>query len=200
MKKLILSAVAICAFTFANAQDKKESTGVGFGEGDVFISGGFGISSSNNKNTLTKESGFAIQPKIGFFVSENIALGARIGFGTDKTKVNGATTTDLSALTAGVFGRYNFSPKSQFSVFTELGFDYVTLENKITPSQKTNGFGIGLSLGLNYFVSSNFALEASYAGLNYGTSKSDTPGAQNVSQFSLESNLNAVSIGLLYKF
>lgn len=200
MKKLILSAVAICAFTFANAQDKKESTGVGFGEGDVFVSGAIGIGSTNDKNTSTKTSGFEIEPKVGFFVTENIALGAKIGYGSGKTKVNGNTTADDTSLSAGVFGRYNFSPKSQFSVFTELGFDYVTQENKLPGGLKENGFDIGLSLGLNYFVSNNFAIEASYAGLNYETRKFDAPGAQNETAFGLGGDLRAVSIGLLYKF
>lgn len=199
MKKIILSVVAIVAFGFANAQDKK-SEGAGFSSGDVFVSGGVSITSSNNKNTDVKESGFGITPTLGYFFTENIALGAKIGFESDKTTALGVTVADDSTLSFGVFGRYYFTPASQFSVFTEAGFDYFTMKDNMAPTSTVNGIGAGISLGLNYFVSSNFALEASYAGLGFASAKSDAPGAKNVSTFGLGADLSAVSIGLLYKF
>jgi outer membrane protein len=198
MKKIILSALAVCAFTFVSAQDKK-SDGAGFSSGDVFVTGGVAITSSNDKNTDTKDSGFGLTPKVGYFLTENIALGAKVGFMSAKTTVAGATTMDDSGVMFGAFGRYYFSPASQFSVFTELGFDYTTMKDKIT-SVKENTMGVGLSLGLNYFVSNHFALEASYAGLSIESSKFDVPGAKNTSSFGLGADLSAVSIGLLYKF
>lgn len=199
MKKIILTAVAIAAFGFANAQDKK-SEGAGFSSGDVFVTGAVSITSSNDKYTDTKESGFGITPKVGYFFTENIALGAKIGYASAKTKVMGDTTMDNSTVNFGVFGRYYFTPASQFSIFTELGVDYVTMKNNMAPTSKVNGIGAGLSLGLNYFVSSNFALEANYAGLAFASAKSDAPDAKSVSTFALGANLSAVSIGLLYKF
>ena len=199
MKKIILAAVAVFAFSLANAQDKKEDSGAGFASGDVFISGSFGVNSSNDKNTDTKTSGFNISPKVGYFFSDNIALGAQLGYGSDKTQVSGTTTSENDALSFGVFGRYYVSPSSQFAPFAQLGVAYQTEKDKIS-NVKNNGFGVGLSLGLNYFVSSHFALEASYAGLTYSSSKYDVAGAQNVSNFNIGANLDAVSIGLLYKF
>ena len=44
MKKVLLSAVALLAFGFANAQEEKSANG-GFAKGDVFVSGSFGIAS-----------------------------------------------------------------------------------------------------------------------------------------------------------
>ncbi|WP_395043782.1 outer membrane beta-barrel protein [Flavobacterium sp.] len=199
MKKIILTVAAVFAFGFANAQDKKEDSGAGFSNGDAYISGSFGINSTNDKNTDIKTNGFDISPTVGYFFTDNIALGARIGFSSDKTDNSGTTTSDDSTLSAGLFGRYYFTPASQFSVFTELGADYVTAKDKIS-NVKANGFGVNVSLGLNYFVSDNFAIEATYAGLNYASAKVDLPGAKNVSAFSLGGNLSSVSIGLLYKF
>lgn len=209
MKKIILTAVAIAAFGFANAQDKK-ADGAGFSSGDVFVSGAVSITSSNNKNTDTKESGFGITPKLGYFFTENIALGAKVGYESAKTKVAGTTTKDHSEMMFGAFGRYYFTPASQFSIFAELGVDYSTMkhaEMEIVMGElmmgetiKTNTIGAGLSLGLNYFVSSKFALEANYAALNLTSSKIDAPGEKNTSTFGLGADLSAVSIGLLYKF
>lgn len=198
MKKIILSVVAIVAFGFANAQDKK-AEGAGFSSGDVFVTGAVSITSSNDKNNDIKESGFGLTPKLGYFFTENIVLGAKIGFTSAKTIDKGVTTMDNSAVGFGVFGRYYFTPASQFSVFTELGVDYTSTKHKI-PSYKENAIGAGLSLGLNYFVSSNFALEANYAALNLTSSKIDAEGAKNTSTFGLGADLSAVSIGLLYKF
>jgi outer membrane protein len=198
MKKLFLAA-AFLAFGFANAQENK-SENAGFSSGDVFMSGSISITSSNDKNPDVKKSGFEVMPKVGYFFTENIALGAKFGFASAKAKEAGVTVQDDSAVEFGVFGRYYFTPASQFSVFTELGVAYTTLEDKIAPSVKTNIIGAGLSVGLNYFVSKNFALEANYAALGITSSKRDTPGAKNVSSFGLGANLSAVSIGLLYKF
>ena len=54
MKKIIFTVAAIFAFGFANAQDKKENSGTGFAKGDIFITGAFNVSSTNDKNTNKK--------------------------------------------------------------------------------------------------------------------------------------------------
>jgi outer membrane protein len=69
-----------------------------------------------------------------------------------------------------------------------------------TPEFKVNGFGAGLGLGLNYFVSSNFSLEAGLAVLEFASAKADVEGAKNVSGFNFGGDLRAVSIGVNYKF
>ena len=198
MKKIILSLVAIATFGVANAQDK-ETKGPGFSQGDAFVSGSFGINSTNNKNTDVKTNGFSIAPSVGYFFTENIALGARIGFSTDKTKTSGTTTDDNSSLAVGLFGRYYFTPASKFSVFTELAAAYQTDKDKIS-GVKVNGVGVGLGLGLSYFVSDHFAIEANYAALTYASAKADVSGTDTANAFSLGANLDSVNIGLVYKF
>ena len=42
MKKVLLSAVALLAFGFANAQEEEKGNG-GFSKGDMFVSGSFMI-------------------------------------------------------------------------------------------------------------------------------------------------------------
>ena len=78
MKKVILTAIAVLGFAFANAQ-----TG-GFAKGDAFISGALSVNST--KEGDAKTSGFIIEPKVGYFVSENIAVGAKLGFGSTKVR------------------------------------------------------------------------------------------------------------------
>ncbi len=200
MKKVILSVVAICAFTFANAQDKKES-GLGFSKGDVFVTGGFSLTSSNDKNTDAKTSGFAIVPQVNYFVSENISLGARLGYQTTKTSVAGTDVNDDSVVSFGLAGRYYVTPASQFSVFAELGVDYSTYSDNLTGSTyKENGLNVAFAPGLNYFISDKFSIETKVAVLGFGSSKSNISGDKGSSAFALGLDLSAVSFGVNYKF
>ncbi len=77
MKKVLLSAVALLAFGFANAQEEKSTNG-GFSKGDVFVSGA--VSFGSTKSGDFKQSNFTVAPKVGYFVTENIAVGASVGF------------------------------------------------------------------------------------------------------------------------
>ena len=76
MKKLLFAAVAVFAFGAANAQEESNE---GFSKADVFVSGSFGFGSQ--KNTADgnyKESNFEVMPRVGYFVSENIALAIEV--------------------------------------------------------------------------------------------------------------------------
>ena len=200
MKKIILSIVAICAFTFANAQDKKES-GLGFSKGDVFATGSLSLGSSNNKDTDFKSNGFQIAPQVNYFVSENISIGARIGYQTSKGKSVGVTVVDNTTFSFGLAGRYYVTPASQFSVFAELGADYGSTKNNLTTvGNKINGFNVAFAPGLNYFVSNKFSIEAKLAVLDFNSSKSNATGAKGTSSFGLGLDLSAVSFGVNYKF
>lgn len=200
MKKIILTVAAVFAFGFANAQDKKESS-EGFSKGDVFVTGAFSINSTNNKNNDTKDNSFEIAPQVNYFLTENISLGAKISFSSDKQSVAGTDTQDDSTVAFGLAGRYYFTPASKFSVFGQLAAEYATVtDNLSTPEFKVNGFGAGLGLGLNYFVSSNFSIETGLAVLNFSSAKADVTGAKNVSNFEFGGDWRAVSFGVNYKF
>ena len=97
-------------------------------------------------------------------------------------------------------------PASRFSIFAELGADYGT--SKVTEDNspaaddvtKFNGFNIGFAPGISYFLSSNFALEATVGVVNYSTTKEDVSGAESTDNFNIGLNLNNVALGLVYKF
>lgn len=196
MKKIIFAAAALFAFGFANAQDKKESEGgKGFANGDVFISGSFGISSS--KEGDLKTNGFEIMPRVGFFVSENIAIGGQIGY--ESTKVdNGVADATTNALSIGAFGRYYMTPASDFSLFGQLGVNYRTAED--AAEVKTNGFEVALAPGVSYFLSDNWAIEASIGVLGFSSEKEDVDGAENRTTFGLGLDMEDINFGLIYKF
>ena len=196
MKKIILTAVALLAFGFANAQEEEKGNG-GFAKGDVFVSGAFSIGSE--KTGDDKSSGFEIEPKVGYFVTENIAIGGKLGYASYKAEDVFGDTDDMSALTVGAFGRYYMTPASQFSLFGQLGFDYSTIDDKLADVQE-NEFGLNLGLGLSYFVSNNWSIEATWAGLGYTSNDNGGSGAEKTNTFGLGADLRAISFGVNYKF
>lgn len=195
MKKVILSVAAVFAFGFANAQEVNENGG--FSKGSMFVSGAFSIGSE--KTGDVKSTGFEIEPKFGYFVTDNIAIGGKLGYRSDKAENEIADTQDVTALTIGAFGRYYFTPASQFSLFGQLGIDYSNVDDKLADS-KSNEFGVNLGLGLSYFVSKNWAIEATWAGLGYTSNDNGGDGAEKTNTFGLDADMRAISFGVIYKF
>ncbi|RZJ34381.1 MAG: porin family protein [Flavobacterium sp.] len=201
MKKIILSAAALFAFGFANAQDATTSTegGKGFSNGDIFISGSLGFSSQSTGDVKTNT--FTISPKVGFFLSDNIAIGGQIGYTSTKDEDGVSEDIKTNTFSVGAFGRYYATPASDFSFFAELGANYMTSKMEQGSAEaKSNGFGIALSPGLSYFIGSNWALEASIGALSYNTEKPDFDGAESTDTFGLNLNLTNVNVGVVYKF
>lgn len=197
MKKLLFATVAILVFQISNAQE----TGYGFSKGNIFVTGSISFTTWNNDDFDGKGTSFSFIPRVGYFITDNITAGASIGFSSFKLENNGNSVSEVHSLVLGAFGRYYFTPESRFSLFTELGINYFTLDNKLSDSN-SNRTNIALGLGLNYFVSSNFALEA-YAGLiNYTSTTHSEPGSRRSTSFSASSDLStrAVGLGLLYRF
>ena len=196
MKKVLLSAVALLAFGFANAQEEKANEG--FAKGDLFVTGAFTLGSE--KTGDVKSSSFEIAPQVGFFLTENIAIGGKLGYKADKAENAGGDTQDDAGFTVGAFGRYYFTPASKFSLFAQLGLDYSSMEDKLATDYTEAELGLGLGAGLNYFVSSNFSIEAGVAVLGFSSEKADVTGADGKTGFNFGGDWRAVTFGVNYKF
>lgn len=184
MKKLLFTAaIAVLGFTSVNAQEEAKT--FGFAEGDIFLEGNIGFNSSNDKNTDEKFSGFNISPKMGYLISEDLAIGGELSFMSSKSEVAGVDTGDYSAFGVGVFARYYFLDLGErFKTFTEFGVGYNSQNDKISDS-KFNTINAGLDLGINYFVTEKIALTFGLRDvLSFSTGKSDADGAE------AETNLN----------
>lgn len=206
MKKIILSAIAICAFTVANAQDAKDSS-EGFAKGDLFVTGSVGFGS--DKTGDEKISSFNFSPRLGYFVSENIAIGAELSFGSETDDDGAGTEVKTNSFNGGVFGRYYFTPSAKFSPFANLGLGFGS--NKVTTDIASGGintsfeakektFNVGLGIGFNYFLSPKWALETSWAGLNFDSNDNGGDGDEKTNSFGLNANLSSINFGVLYKF
>ena len=186
-----MTAAAVFAFGFANAQEG------GFSKGDVFVTGSFGIMSEKEGNL--KSTGFEFAPKAGFFVTSNIAVGGTLGYANLKEENGNLKTEDRSQFNIGAFGRYFFTPASKFSLFGELGVNHSSINNNINDA-KEKEIGANVGLGLNYFVSKNFSIEATWAGLGFSSNDNGGNGADKTNSFGIGADLSSINFGLTYKF
>lgn len=200
MKKVLLSAVAILSLTFANAQEEETTTtGFGFAQGDIFVEGNLGFSSSKNTNSAsivgnideTKMSSFNFNPKAGYFFTDKLAAGVELMVGTSKTEMtdftvvpNTMTETKGSNFGAGVFARYYFLELGQrFKTYTEVGVGFMSGKSETSVSTSPvlvndvtmNGVNAGLDLGIQYFVTPKMAINFGLANvLGYNSYKEET--------------------------
>lgn len=204
MKKVVLSAVALLAITFANAQDNGAKD-FGFSQGNILVEGNLGFGSSNDKNTEEKTNVFTISPKVGYFVTDKFAVGAQLGYTSQKEEVAGIDTEKNSLFNAGVFGRYYFLDLGQrFKTYADAGVNFLSAKNDLT-DVKADGFGAGVGLGINYFVTDRIVLNFALRNIiSYETLKVD--GGESVSEFGFDLNGNianpfsTASFGVGYKF
>ena len=193
MKKTFLLLIFCVTITVSFSQNTKN----GFFKGNAFVGGSLGFSSE--KDGETKKTTIDFSPKIGFFITNNLAIGMDLGYGQNKTITTSIVGENKTILTVGAFGKYYFNPSNQFSLFGNLGFDYNST-NDLIAKYKTNGFDIGLSPGVSYFLSNNFVLEASIGKIGFVSTKPDVKEAVSKSTFDFNLNISTITFGLSYKF
>ncbi|WP_194768169.1 outer membrane beta-barrel protein [Tamlana sp. I1] len=205
--RIIATAVALLAFTFGQAQQENmakselnSAKGVSFDEGDMFIEGGISF------RTDDVNSAYSINPKFGYFIGENFAIGGDLDFGGSKDK---STTPDTKTNFFGIggFARYYFLEldKRRFKAYGDVGLGYSHARVEVGDlDNTTNGIKANVTLGLNYFITKNWAATFVLADiLTYNNANPEDGDATN----SFELNINLFNnifaqpqFGLLYKF
>ncbi|MFC0604829.1 outer membrane beta-barrel protein [Winogradskyella pulchriflava] len=183
MKKVLFTA-AIAVFGLTNMNAQEESKTFGFSEGDIFVEGSVGFNSENDKNTETKSNGFNLSPTVGYFISDDLAIGGSLSYASFKEEVAGTDVSEESGFGVGAFGRYYFLDLGErFKTNAEFGVGYASMNDKLA-DVKENTIGAGLGLGINYFVTEKIALSFGLKNvLSFSSSKFDVDGAEAVSEF-----------------
>jgi outer membrane protein len=201
MKKIILTVAAVFALSFANAQDKKEGS-FGFSEGDFYLGGKVKYNSTKNSigSASVTETATTLSPEAGYFLSDKFAVTAGLDIMNTDNGVGGKTKE--FGLKLG--GRYYFlNMGERFKTYTNFGLGFGSNDNGGNGADKTSNFNIGGGLGINYFVTSNLAIDFGLSDvLNYSTSKTG-----DAKENSLDLNANVfnnffdtATFGLIYKF
>ena len=196
MKKIILTIAAICAVSFANAQDSTDGT-PGFAKGDLYLTGTAGF--SNVKTGDSKDNSFTLSPGLGYFITENVALEGQLSYMSGTVENAGVETkTDGFGITAGA--KYFWTPASRFSLSLGGNISYMSSKVEVGGGDFTEKeIGINIPLGLHYFVSDSFAITSSYGGFGYSSNDNGGNGADKTNGFNLGLDMSSISFGLIYK-
>lgn len=193
MKKLFLvGAFALSTVFAASAQDL---------QGKWFVGGNVSIDNSNNKSTLVKTNGFEILPMAGTFISSDIAIGAKLGYATSKTKKDGVQTDKSSDFVIAPFARkyWNISGGLHFFGQAALPISFGTTEYaKDMPKVNSTNFGVALAPGFDYIVNDWFSIETSFTIFSAGYESSKPKGGKSTNSFNAGFNGdNASTVGNL---
>jgi hypothetical protein len=148
MKKIILSAVVVFVFGFANAQDKKMDKGGGqTSEGKWLIEANTGTWSTGNTSfsLLSVDGGdtaWSVGVEGGYFVVKDLALKVGLGYSDDGSSYSN------SLFNYKIGAKYYIA--SQFPV----GIDFTG-----TSSSGDNASWVGFQGGYAWFVSDNVSIE-----------------------------------------
>ncbi|MEO6550686.1 MAG: hypothetical protein ABIN94_21960 [Ferruginibacter sp.] len=103
-----------------------------------------------------------INPKAGWFVANNLAVGVDVNLGLNTQK--GATSFTYGL---GAFGRKylgteytNLARTTKIFLEANAGFYGTNLTGTNITKTSTNGVGLGFGPGISYFITNNIALEA----------------------------------------
>ncbi len=205
MKKLILSILALSGLTLASyAQTEK---------GKYILGGTAMYESLKSKadNAIAAEN-FAILPNVGYFVSDNFAVGT--GFGFSSSKSSFASPTGLNeSLEVSPFGRYYAGLSDQFKFFGQASVPMSFGTVKATDANGDAGakfgtstsIGIALSPGFAYFPTKKVGIEFAFNGISYKSTKikdandNENKGAGS-ENFSFGSSFFSPRIGVQFHF
>lgn len=179
MKQHLFTAVIVLALFVAH-----ESSGQ-FNQGRYIAGGTFDVSFSTTKSktgsTVTtefKSTNFGLSPTVGYFVIDNVAVGAMLNVSTGKTKYEtGGYESSSSSMSIGPFVRYYLPAAIFFQGHATFG-SAKSESNFTTPGSenKTGVFRWGLAAGYAWFLNDYVALEpmVGYQGLTLTDKEDDS--------------------------
>ncbi len=197
MKKfLVLAAVVLgLGVTSANAQAGKVyigTTGVSLGQGTVQAFDGTGKMLITGFQISDKYTAFGLAPELGYFVSDNLALGIGLGFTSISGDAAEASGDKGTAFGVAPYLRWFAHKSGAFSFYVQGGLDYANI--KLDGQDAVNSFRIGVLPGVAYGLSEHFSINANFGWLGYSKVK-DVKGT-----FALDVDMNTLGFGLSYIF
>jgi len=142
--------------------------------GTILMNGSIGFSSENTQFDTSsnqenyKSNGFSILPKIGYFLSENLAVGVGFTYSTYRQKSGSTIQNKNLNYSFGPFVRYYKFLGEKTAIFGNAAFDYSkniteTFNSNLdlSPYTKYKNVGVYFTPGLTYFASSKIGLEIS---------------------------------------
>ncbi len=216
MKKIfILSLVAMSTLT-VSAQRKKVRANTSKGNWALRIGAGFNTATEDPTDASSvKGSEFNISPSVGYFVADNLEIGAKFDYTNAKMTNIAAANFSNEMLTNdlgfGIYGQKYF-PVNNWFAFTgriDLGLTSGTEKETIISSgtpgvvnRGRNGFGGAANFGLAFTPANNIAIQADVIGLGASslTRTSDVAGSTDINEsaFGLNAWRQPMNVSLVW--
>ena len=147
--------------------------------GTTLLGGTLNYSSSSSRlnsdqNQVFKSNSFSIAPKAGYFIADNVVLGASLGLNGGRQKNISTIQNKQSGYSVGPFVRYYKFLGERTALFGNAAFNYSLTKNKsldsnqeLTPTNNSESIGAYITPGLTYFASSKIGLEISLGYVGY---------------------------------
>ena len=192
MKKILMTMVAAFAAVSMNAQ--------------VYVGGSLSFASVSNQKAVgdKSETTFKIMPEIGYNLNEEWAIGAVIGYQSNKWDnveqgdnafgTNTLSGISESAFTFNPYARYTFAKLGQVNLFVDGGVDFTTY-SKSDATKLGIGFKPGVAVNLTDELS--FVSHLGFIGWNMFNPDGDD---NNTNAFGLDLSGANLSFGLYYNF
>ena len=158
---LVCFALLLCV-SYSHAQTAK---------GNMMVGGTLSLSKETPEdNNETQFSSTNFSPSFGYFVMDNLAVGANLGF-TSQTSKTPAFKTVSSSIGLGPFARYyKFTSNENFAFFGQAQLMFYSGKTETTAAggsatSKNSRTVISISPGFSYFMTKRWALDLSITGL-----------------------------------
>jgi outer membrane protein len=165
----------------------------------------------NTTTEIYRMTDFRIMPEAGYFLSNDFAIGGKVGISMDRQNTNPGGNDNIESLLRfhiGPYVRKYFPISDKIFLYGEGGFDFATGTTKnIVDGDKTDGntvtdFSLEVKPGLEYKVSKRFALNMNIGSIDYEIHREKTPGdPETISSskgFQFAFGLNNLNFGIKY--
>jgi hypothetical protein len=200
MKKVLLSLIAVAGLAFTTqAQTEK---------GNFLVGGNVELNTSKNDGANKTDLNFSVVPSVGYFFSDNFAVGTGVGYEYAKS-YNALVSGQSSAFVVSPFLRGYKGINDQFKFFAQFSVPMAFGQNKVGDANgdnmvktgKNNSVGVALSPGISFFPSKKFGIEFSVNGISYNDYNVENNNGDNIGgnkNFNIGANFFAPKIGVQF--
>lgn len=200
MKKVLLSLIAVAGLAFTTqAQTEK---------GNFLIGGNVELNTGKNDGAAKSDLNFSVVPSVGYFFSNNFAVGTGVGYEYAKS-YSTLASAQSSAFVVSPYLRGYKGINDQFKFFGQLSVPMAFGNNKLGDANgnnmvktgSNNSVGVALSPGIAFFPSKKFGIEFSVNGISYNDYNAEDANGNTVGgnkNFNIGANFFAPKIGVQF--
>ncbi|KEQ31439.1 outer membrane beta-barrel protein [Pedobacter antarcticus] len=200
MKKLLLSLVAVSALAFTTQAQTEQ--------GKFMIGGNVELNTNKTSGAKKTDFNFAVIPSVGYFVSDNFAVGTGIGYSYAKIYSTTASVKN-NAFEVSPFARAYKGISDEFKFFGQLSVPMTFGNTKVGDAEgnnmvktgNNNQVGVALSPGFAFFPSKKIGIEFSVRGISYNDNRLENADGDKVGgskNFSVGANFFAPKLGVQF--